>query len=62
MILGEIILAIGISFVSVFTAELGHKTQLFSFILGTYFNKKSWIVFLSVFIGVFLHLYIPPLF
>lgn len=45
-------IALGVSFSSVFTAELGDKTQLFTFLLGTHFADRKWLVLLSVFTGM----------
>ena len=44
--------ALGVSFTSVFTAELGDKTQLFTFLLGTHFSNRKWLLLLSVFTGM----------
>jgi putative Ca2+/H+ antiporter (TMEM165/GDT1 family) len=48
----EFFIAVGIAFTTVFTAELGDKTQLFTFLLGTYFNDKKILLALSVFFGL----------
>ena len=45
-------IALGISFTSVFTAELGDKTQIFTFLLGTRFSDRKWLLLLSVFTGL----------
>ena len=48
----DILIAIAVSFTSVFTTELGDKTQLFSLLMGTYFSDRKWLVLLSVFTGM----------
>ena len=48
----EFFIALAISFSSVFTAELGDKTQLFAFLLGAYFSDRKILLILSVFVGM----------
>jgi len=48
----DFFVALAVSFSSVFTAELGDKTQLFAFLLGAYFGDRKILLILSVFLGM----------
>jgi len=52
IIVHEFFVALGISFTTVLTAELDDKTQLFTFLLGTYFADRKLLLALSVFTGM----------
>jgi len=51
-VLSDFLIAIAVSFITIFTTELGDKTQIFAFLMATYFNEKKWLVLLSVFTGM----------
>jgi len=48
----DFFVALAISFSSVFTAELGDKTQIFAFLLGAYFSDRKVLLIFSVFLGM----------
>ena len=57
----EFLIAFSIAFTTIFTAELGDKTQFLAFFLGTYFAKRKYLVIASIFTGLALVTFIAYL-